>query len=478
MNRYFNPRHGWIMLAICSLFIILRIPSLIEPHWYGDEGIYQVVGRAMLDGRILYQQIWDNKPPLLYIIYASVNGDLFAVKALSLVSGLISVIVFFLLSKKLFKRPTTYIFSTFIFAILFGSPLLEGNIANAENFMLLPIILAGYFVYLFSESKKKAYLLLSGLLISLAILTKIVAIFDFAAFSLFILLSQNTNLKKINYRPVLLLMASIAPGIIVCLLYFISVGAVSDFYHAVFLQNVNYVGVENKFIFPMGTLMVKTLILLIFIFVIIYNHSKLSKKTLFIFLWVLFGIYSAFFSDRPYTHYLLMLLPQFALLVGHFIEVRKLRMYSVLAILAIIFIANFHFELYKKTIKYYLNFVTLITNNQEITKYEAFFDGNTPRDYSIASFINTNVAEDESIFLWSNSPQIYALSNKLPIGKYVVAYHISFYKNADIITKKQIEEYKPKFIIQTAVEPLVKEMLSSYKLRYIMEGAMIYEREI
>jgi hypothetical protein len=89
-----------------------------------------------------------------------------------------------------------------------------------------------------------------------------------------------------------------------------------------------------------------------------------------------------------------------------------------------------------------------------------------------------NVSKDESVFLWSDSPQIYALSNKLPIGKYVVAYHIKFYKNADIVTKEEIETATPKFIIQTVDGPLVNDILSSYQLRYIIEGAKIYERQI
>jgi len=122
--------------------------------------------------------------------------------------------------------------------------------------------------------------------------------------------------------------------------------------------------------------------------------------------------------------------------------------------------------------------LSFLIGNKSIKDYEYFFDANTPRDYAIADFININVSKDESVFLWSDSPQIYALSNKLPIGKYVVAYHIKFYKNADIVTKEEIETATPKFIIQTVDGPLVNDILSSYQLRYIIEGAKIYERQI
>ncbi|MBP6098670.1 MAG: hypothetical protein KA477_01670, partial [Candidatus Levybacteria bacterium] len=51
---------------IIVFFVILRLPSLIEPIWYADEGIYEVIAHAMHNGRVLYSEVWDNKPPLLY----------------------------------------------------------------------------------------------------------------------------------------------------------------------------------------------------------------------------------------------------------------------------------------------------------------------------------------------------------------------------------------------------------------------------
>ena len=51
----------WIILFL--MFLILRIPSLFEPYWYGDEGIYLVLGQAIRKGVTLYSHIHDNKPP-------------------------------------------------------------------------------------------------------------------------------------------------------------------------------------------------------------------------------------------------------------------------------------------------------------------------------------------------------------------------------------------------------------------------------
>jgi 4-amino-4-deoxy-L-arabinose transferase-like glycosyltransferase len=246
MYRAFHKhRTAWFLLAVCFLFAILRLPSLVEPHWYGDEGIYQVVGRALVSGRVLYKDIWDNKPPLLYIIYAIVNGNLFLAKLLSLLSGLASVVVFYKLSEKIFQKSRAWYLSTITYSVLFGLPILEGNIANAENFMLLPVVLAAYLVIKYSERKKNIYLIIAGLLLSIALVTKIVAVFDFFAFVIFIFIISGVGRKQDFLKPFLSFFIPLISLLLLFSLYFLSMGSFKDFASSVFLQNVSYVGDQN-----------------------------------------------------------------------------------------------------------------------------------------------------------------------------------------------------------------------------------------
>src|SRR3989344_5715481 len=108
------------------VFSFLRLPSVIEPYWYGDEGIYQVIGNALNKGRILYSGIWDNKPPLLYYIYASLGSDQFLVRLVSLIFGVASIVVFYFLAEKLLKTRLAVYSATGIFAVFFASPVIEG----------------------------------------------------------------------------------------------------------------------------------------------------------------------------------------------------------------------------------------------------------------------------------------------------------------------------------------------------------------
>lgn len=469
--------YPWLLVLAAIIFAGFRFPSLIEPNWYGDEGIYQVVAKAINDGRILYQQIWDNKPPLLYLIYAIANGDLYFAKLLSLLAGLISVVAFYFLSLNLFKKKTSRYVSLFLFSILFGLPILEGNIANAENFMMLPTITAAIFVLKYQQTKKVKLIIIAGLLMSISLALKIVAIFDLLAFLTFLIIVAGKEVRRYIQSYLFFGLSSILL-LLISAVYFLANGAFNEFLQAVFLQNFNYVGEESTFIFPMGILIIKTFVLLFLILLIKYFSNKITKESLFIYLWTSFGLYSAFFSDRPYIHYLLLVLPAFCLLSGNLFEKAKGRLFEIIAILTILYFAIFHFQVYGKNIEYYKNFFNFVTDRKNVVQYEAFFDSNTPRDYIIAEFISMNTQKDEDVFLWSDSAQIYALSNKLPIGKYIVAYHIKFYDNADTDTKNRIETIKPKYIIQTAQDSLIDETLSSYQLRYIINGAKIYERQI
>lgn len=178
---------AWFMLIVLFSFFLLRLPSLFEPYWYGDEGVYQTLGMAIRDGRLLYRDIWDNKPPFLYLLYSVFDSDQFSTKLASLIVGALSVLVFFFLAKKLFDSARTrskiHFFATIIFAILFGLPLIEGNIANAENFMILPILISALMIFNLANKKSSSLfnfqLFIAGLLLSFAFLFKVVALFDF-----------------------------------------------------------------------------------------------------------------------------------------------------------------------------------------------------------------------------------------------------------------------------------------------------------
>lgn len=474
-----NHRREWFLILAGFLFVMLRIPSLVEPWWYGDEGIYQVVGKAIRNGSLLYRDIWDNKPPILYLIYAAFDGELYWVKLASLIAGLLSIGSFFLLSKKLLTNGRHYI-ATLLYAVLFGLPLIEGNIANAENFMLLPTTTALYFAIRYLKEKNLKFIIIAGFLLSISFMMKAVAVFDFLAI-LFILLAFNIDKTKQisikNFSKEFLFTLSFLFLSVFTSIYFFAKGAFADFFGAVLSQNIDYVSSENIFIFPMGTLIIKSILAFIFLLILFVKRNGLGKNKFIIYVWLVFAFYSALFSQRGYTHYFLLVLPAFCLLVANIRPYSKKIILDGMIVFVLIFAAFNYFKIYGKTLGYYKNYLDFIGDGKSVERYQSFFDSFTPRDYEIVRFIKTNLKNSDQIFLWSDSAQIYALADIRPIGKYTVSYHITFYDKAMEETKKMIEKKQPRYIIQTKENGL-NMFLPEYSLRYRIQGAKIYEREI
>lgn len=478
LSRLEKSRDFWFLLFTTVFFFFLRLPSLFEPYWYGDEGIYQTLGIGINKGLILYRDIFDNKPPLLYYIYSFFGADQFLVRLASLIFGVASIVLFFHLARKILNNRNPVYITTFIFALLFGLPLIEGNIANAENFMLLFNIIAAILVLKAVEAKNSFKLLLTGgLVIGLSFITKIVAIFDFAAFFVFLLfyLNFNGNIKSFIKRTYPFILGFVIP-IGAVALYFLIKDVFPYFLKATFSNNVGYVGYGNKFIIPQGLLYLKMAVLGLSALLLYAKKKSIDKLHIFVYLWVMFSLFNALFAQRPYTHYVLVTLPALILLLGIVISKGKNFMLSVLLFAVSLFLLITNFSYYIKTIYYYPNYISFIYYGKSVYDYQRFFDRNTPNDYRLSAFLNANLKTGENLFIWGNNAQVYKMTDKLPPGRYSVAYHINNYKDGYDNTLQGLKKDKPKFIIIMKNTYPYPFDLSEYKQRINIEGINIYER--
>ena len=480
ITRLEKSKHFWLLILFSFLFFLLRLPSLYEPYWYGDEGVYQAVGMLIRSGESLYSGAWENKPPLLLVIYALFNSDQFALRSLSLVFGLISLWFFFLTSRTLFPA-SKYApgVSTAAFLFIFGTRLIEGNIANAENFMILPIMISAYLVVSTDLWKKLWHIksfTAAGLILSLAFFIKIVAIFDFFAFSSFLLITKGDLLKeKIRNKLIPFSIGFILLPIAIAS-YFLLTNNFKGFLDALLLQNITYVGFGNELLIPQGFLYLKAILLVAFVGVVFILRNKLERRIIFVILWFAFSLFNAFFSQRPYTHYLITLLPSFALLIGLVIEEKRFKLPLLGILIAGFIVVNYTFNLKFEFISHYTNLVSFFTNKISLSQYQAFFDTNTPRDYEIAMYIKINTMENERVFIWGNNAQVYKLSNKTPITRYTVAYHITNFPNGIPEMEEAISNKKPGLIVVMPNVVPFPLALNNYNEKIIISDAIIYER--
>lgn len=165
MGKWFERFKNWCnkheyLIFLIGLVVLFRIPGLFEPHHYGDEEIYFVMGRAWREGVPLYSGAFDHKPPFLYIL-AGLAESVFAMRLILLLWMVLHTILFWYLARWFFEKvgdkvkfANVKIFlSTLVFVILTTIPALEGNIANAELFMMMPLT-AGFLLAV--KAKKKS----------------------------------------------------------------------------------------------------------------------------------------------------------------------------------------------------------------------------------------------------------------------------------------------------------------------------------
>lgn len=474
--------HNLIYLGfILALSLFLKIPSLFEPNHYGDEGIYQTVGQALHRGAFLYRDIWDNKPPLLYLFYAVFDGDQFLIRMLSFVFSLLAIVIFYLLAQKFFPKSLKItLFVTLLFALAFSLPFLEGNIANAENFMILPTILAFYLLFKNFPKININVLSISGLLLGLAFLFKIVAIFDLGAILAFFLIHYwGRRGEQIQKIAILALGFSLPLGITA--LFFLSQGAFSEFLSAALSINVGYVAWGNKLIIAQGWLLLKLALLFLFCLLLFWKRERFSKFQLLIFLWFGFSLFNALFAERPWTHYLLVLVPSFCLLLGSFLQTRKFRVLTLGLLLIALYLAGTRFWLYGKTVAYYVNFFSFISDKKTVDDYRAFWGDHVNRDYRVAQFLTRKTTAGEPVFIWGNNAQVYTLTKRRPASRYAVAYHMGFSPKAEQETIRSLMKTRPKYFVillppSDSLGNLQKLLFVNYRLFFTEDGFVVYEK--
>jgi hypothetical protein len=447
-------RKNTFLILILFLTFLLRFPSLFEPYWYGDEGVYLTLGLGLRKGLFLYKDIFDNKPPLIYLL-AAVAGNLFWFRFLLLVFCLGSIILLAKIAKIFFpKNDSSCKVVIFTFSILSSIPLIEGNITNAEILQILPLLGAIYLLVrkkLFQKPPNINYLL-AGILFGIAVLFKVPAVFDFLAFLLF-LVFYLTPKKIFKFYPQLIFLAGgfLLP-ILLTFTYFLCHHYLKEFIQITFFQNLGYLsswqtGSHQISLLKSG-LFQKSLFLSLILLLIFSQSKKFSSKwSLFTQIWFLFSLFAATLSGRPYAHYLIQILPPFCLLLGDFIANTNFARWStfLLMILLSAQIAKTRYWVYP-VFSYYQNFFKFVLKTKSLEEYFSFFDKKVPQTYEISSYLATHTRPTDKIFIWADEPYIFALSGRLPSGRFTVAYHIiDFDKFAE--TEEALRKNWPQIIV-------------------------------
>lgn len=461
------------LLLILFANIMLRIPNLFEPYWYGDEGIYLTLGNGLRSGLVLYRDIIDHKTPIIYLL--AIVPSQFWFKLLLLVWSCASVALFYFLAKKLLRGEFPVIVSTTVFMLATTLPFFEGNIANGELFVM-GFVLAGFFMLSktslfahFFEQKPTFrvqywHMVATGVLFSLGILTKVPAVFDLAAVGLvcvFTLCRFPTiiTFKKLFFSGIAFT-AGLALPILLSIAYFASQNALAEYVQFGLMYNFRY---SSEFTLPftnpllrfMFSSVGKALFLALAALALAVKQKQLRPQFQFVAGWFFLTLFAALLSSRPYPHYALQVFPPLALALGLMMEKgkkgEKVLAGSLLVLagsLIAIFVGTmvvFRFGLYN-TLGYYQNFLALITKRETTQQYRQRFSGLVNDTYDAALYIQKTTQPDQRMFIWGTNPMLYALSKRNPAGRFTVSFHIKDFHAYDE-TFDAIQRIKPQIVV-------------------------------
>lgn len=504
------------LFLLLVLVLLLRIPNLFEPYWYGDEGIYLTLGQSMNKGALLYTEIIDHKTPLIYYL-ARVQTQL-NFRLLNIAWMLVTTTSFYYFAKKLTDSVPQSTLAGIIFVLLTTLPWLEGHIPNGELFVL-GFVLTGFLLisktpyfekFLDNKSytatsasaKNLLFLFAGGILISLGILTKVPAILDFGAILAVgyfatlnqVRLSTIFKLNKTKFRQILATFYQIVPlaigvllPIVLSVAYFVLIGSGQDYLDFGLLYNFRYAGswqlpFENQFLLFSFSLPGKVLYLLFFVLLLTLLKRYLKPALQFTILWFIAALIAATLSNRPYPHYFIQLVPPLALLITLTLSnLRRLIKYSknkvsslnstLLGLITLsLFVATMlllEFRPYAVT-SYYQNWYQLVSGKISKEEYRQRFDWLMNDNYKAAPIINAAGGND--LFIWGTNPMLYALTQKQPTGRFTVAFHIHDF-DAYGETMRDVVKKNPPFIVVMKNEKPLPELNNYLLYNYIPDNS-------
>lgn len=134
---------------LCAAFLLFSVAiALVRLHTYDeplerDITTYAVIGHEMLQGRALYSDLWDHKPPAIHATFAFAEwavgyGD-GAIYALGLGAALLALLGVMWAAAALGGRAALW--GGAFWAVVSGDMLLQANQPNAEGFINASLIL-------------------------------------------------------------------------------------------------------------------------------------------------------------------------------------------------------------------------------------------------------------------------------------------------------------------------------------------------
>ncbi len=441
---------GAAWLVVAALPPLLAVPQL--GRWmFFDDAVYATVARELLRGGTLYVDLFDHKPPVIYLWYAAilVLGGGAEVLRLSLFLSLgATAVLVTLAARRLFGQGVAW-FVGITFGLSTALVLISAD-GSVEQLMLLPMT-ASLLAYLHArDSGRLRTLVLAGALGGLAIWTKPLTAYNLIAIGLVAVAAPGA----LGGTRVVARLGALATGALAVSAVFVgfiaSQGALPAAFDALIVFNLDYGRLVSASARLARTLEALPLALIGLGPLVpvaawgVWSLRRRDRDRTLLLAWLAASAAGALTTGFAFGHYFIQLLPPLALLAGAaYLEIARSparRRFLSIAALGVSAVA--------------MSYPTAAA----LRDYSTAGPPGVERLYATMHDLG---GPDRTLFVHGRLPQTYVISGMQPASRYF--FHIVFIARPELwdVVVADLEAHPPDVIVEDHRPPGAFDRLST-----------------
>ncbi|MFZ0169751.1 MAG: glycosyltransferase family 39 protein [Candidatus Dormiibacterota bacterium] len=468
------------LTAPLVLLLVLRLPSLFEPHWYNDEAGYATTAWLMAHGKVLFLTTWNNKPPLLFWLYQlawGISGSReLGLHLLSTVTEVAALIGTWRLATQYLSRPRVWI-ATLVTACLLATPILNGDLALPEDFLIGFTVwgMVATLAALRAPERRRALLMagLAGVLFGCGCLIQQTVLADLGTALLLVLLAGRRG-----WELGLVTAAGAAVVVAAVLAPFV---AAAGLHNVVFFLVTSYSSYTTISLHPSFWSVFPRVLggLLLVVGAIVARRWPTERLLPWVWLATLFLAYVI--PNRGYLHFLLPAVPAAALLVarvgnpGWHRWGSRARLAGAPLLGSVLVGGYLWFALLgsgqiggglfpvKLTELYYPNFAGWLAGDVSRTDYDSLYSRDSLEEHEAVTWLRQNHLTGSTAVVWSPDAWAYLLGRLEPILPEPTIYMNSYLLGSKLLFQR-VNQERPIVVIVTRdsyttygpIEPLLQ----------------------
>ena len=249
-----KKKHLLVFVFFLTLSIVLRFPTFFQSVIDWDESLYILIGRSLKEGHLPYTEVWDHKPPGIYILFSLAlmlfGNSMFAIRFISCIAVTVTCYFLYKTGKTFSKNSEKVGLVSGILYVIFS--LTNGGISANTEIFFIPFVTIAFYLLISSDvypekliEYKSLRLFAIGLVIGMGLLIKQLVIFDFLAIIIILGMSLYSSrirgtqsfITQIIRSYILVAVGTILPFFITVIYYLLN-GDIEDFIYANFTANV------------------------------------------------------------------------------------------------------------------------------------------------------------------------------------------------------------------------------------------------